>query len=151
MTKKGRNEMANDLKEKWEKQYFNKRDLTAREWYSSEKTFQIGKKSNGSRTMYHMIISQHAKNRRYEIGQRNVNILTTQPREIAEIEEKLEEIGMVKYLKEKYNIEIDQIKTTSTNEHRREVEITLVENNDEGCYGGDDILKEEDRLNLKWR
>ena len=151
LSRKGRNDIAWDLKEKWEKQYFNERRLNANDWYSSERTYRSKNKSNGGRTLYHMIITEHAKNRRYEIGQGPIKILTTVKYEIEEIEKALGEIGLVQYLKNKYNLEVDQIKTTCTRSHKREIEIVLIEKNDEGCVGGDDLLKEEDRLNLKWR
>ena len=98
-----------------------------------------------------MIITEHAKNRRYEIGQGPIKILTTARYEIEEIEKELGEIGLVQYLKNKYNLEIEQIKTTCTRSFKREIEIVFKEKNDEGCVAGDDLLKKEDRLNLKWR
>ena len=151
LSRKGRNEIAWDLKEKWESQYFNDRRLGENDWYSSEKTYSSNNKTNGGRTLYNAIITEHARNRRYEIGQGPIKILTTVKYEIDEIEKELGDIGLIKYLKNKYNLEIDQIKTTCTKSFKREIEIVLIEKNDEGCVGGDDLLKEEDRLNLKWR
>ena len=151
LSRKGRNNIAWDLKEKWEKKYYNNKRLKPNEWYSSERTYLARNRSNGARTLYNMIITEHAKNRRYVIGQRPIKILTTVRYENEEIEKALGEIGLVKYLKEKYNLEIDQIKTTCTREYKREIEIVLIENDDEGCVGGDNLQKEEDRLNLKWR
>ena len=150
MTKEGRNDIARQLKLKWESQYFNTRGLVPNEWYSSEKTFTFGDRTNGARTLYLTIIGEHARQRRYAMGQNVVKILTTIPEEIKEIEKVVGEIGLLQHMKEKYNLEVDSIKTSSTEEHRREVEITLIENDDEGCVGGDDIMKEEDRLYRKW-
>ena len=151
MTKEGRNDIAKQLKNKWESQYFNERGLNPHDWCSSEKTYDTNGKTNGCRTLYHMIISEHAKQRRYIIGQNAVQILTTIPEEIKGIENAIEGIGLVRYMKEKYGLEIDQIKCTNTDGLRREIEIVLIENDDEGCVGGDDILKEEDRLKMKWQ
>ena len=151
MTKAGRNDMARQLKLKWESQYFNTRGLNPNEWYSSEKTFSFGARTNGARTLYLSIIGEHAKKRRYNIGQNLVQILTSIPDEIKEIEKAIDEIGLIKHMKEKYNIEVEYIRTSSTTENRREVEVVFIEHDDEGCVGGDDIEKEEDRLNKKWR
>ena len=113
MTKEGRNDIARQLKLKWESQYFNTRNLNSNEWYSSEKTFALNDRTNGSRTLYHMVIGEHARQRRYVIGQKVVRILTTIPEEIKEIENNIEEIGLVKHLKEKYNLDIDQMKDST--------------------------------------
>ena len=151
MSKKGQENVANEIKAEWESRYFNVKRLEPMEWVSSERTFKIRDKSNGNRTLYHMIIAEHAKERRYELGQGEVRILTSLPEEIKGIEDTIGEIGLVKYIKEKYNLEIDQIRITSLEGCRREVEVVFIENDDEGCIAGDNLPKEEDRLNLKWR
>ena len=151
MSKAGRNLIADELKNDWEKRYFNAKRLNASEWYTSERTYEVNNKSNGSRTLYHMVIAEHAKHRRYRMGQGAVKILTSLPDEIKGIEDTIGEIGLIKHMKEKYNLMVDYIRTTNTNEQRREIEIVFAENDDEGCVAGEDILKEEDRLNLKWR
>ena len=121
------------------------------EWYSAEASYEVNNKTNGSRTLYLVIIGVHAREGRYAIGQGPVQILTVIPEEIREIEESIDEVGLINYIKEKYNLEVEQIKTTGTAERKREIEVILVENDDEGCVAGDNLLKEEDRLNLKWR
>ena len=151
MTWEGKEDIKKQLKIKWESVYFNNRRLKPAEWYSSEKTYAYENKTNGSRTLYNLIIAEHARNRRFEIGQGVVRVLTVNPEEIEGIEKELGEVGLVKYLKEKYNLDIEQIRTSSTTNNRREVEIIMIENNDEGIVGGEDLLKEKDRLNRKWR
>ena len=151
MTLEGRNEVVKQLKSEWERRYFNNRRLKPAEWYSSEKTFTYQNKTNGGRTLYNLIIAEHARKRRFEIGQETVRVLTTLPEEIKDIEKEIGEIGAVKYLKEKYNLDIEQVRTTSTVSHRREVEIVMIENNDEGIVGDEILKKERDRLNKKWR
>ena len=151
MSKQGQKEIMEAIKTEWESIYFNVKRLEPMEWVSSERTFKIRERSNGGRTLYHMIIAEHAKERRYEIGQGDIRILTTIPEEIEGIEKSIGDIGLVKFIKEKYNLEIEQIRTTSINGCKREIEVVFLENDDEGCVAGDNILKEEDRLNLKWR